>query len=433
MNPVRKLRFAILAIVITVTASHIAIAQAPTAPPAAAPQNIEKLKQFKVSGVDLNIPPVPQTGKKADALKENLKQIKLPAGFKIELYALVPDARHMAVAPSTNMLFVGTRKTAVWAVTDRDSDGTADEVKPFAPSLSFKVPNGLCWTKDGFLILVEHNRVLNFPAAEFFYDGPDVAVIEVLPQGKLIPVEEESFNHGARVCRVGPDKKLYIALGQPHNVQPREKLKLYDELGIGGIIRLNPFDGSGREVYARGIRNSVGIDFNPKDGTLWFTDNQTDGMGDNTPPGELNRATKAGQHFGYPWVVGKVRITEQGYDKDPLPKDIVYPLVEMDAHAADLGLTFYTGKKFPAKYQGGIFVAQHGSWNRTTPIGARVMFVPVKEGVADKAEVFAEGWLDPNTNQYRGRPADVAQLADGSLLVSDDFAGALYRISYEGQ
>ena len=138
--------------------------------------------------------------------------MKLPPGFKIDLFAIVPDARHMAVAPSTNMLFVGTRKTTVWAVTDRNSDYVADEVKPFAPSLKFQVPNGVCWTKDGFLIVAEHNRVLNFPAAEFFYEGPDVAVIEVVPQGGLIPVEEESYNHGARTCRVGPDGMLYTGM-----------------------------------------------------------------------------------------------------------------------------------------------------------------------------------------------------------------------------
>src|SRR5512141_1583466 len=175
-------------------ATVIAIALATgSAVPAFAQQNIEKLKQFKVSGTDLNIPPVSQTGKNADAIRENLKRIKLPPGFKIDLYAIVPDARHMAVAPSTNMLFVGTRKTTVWAVTDRTSDGRADEVKPFAPSLAFKVPNGVCWTKDGFLIVVEHNRILNFPAAEFFYEGPDVAVIEVVSQGKLVPEGEESY------------------------------------------------------------------------------------------------------------------------------------------------------------------------------------------------------------------------------------------------
>ncbi len=400
--------------------------------PAVAQQNIEKLKQMRASGTDPNIPSVPQSGKNADALRENLKRIKLPPGFKIELFAIVPDARHMAIAPSTNMLFVGTRKTTVWAVTDRNSDYVADEVKQFAPSLKFQVPNGVCWTKDGFLIVVEHNRVLNFPAAEFFYEGPDVAVIEVVPQGQLIPVEEESYNHHARTCRVGPDGMLYITLGQPFNVQPRDKIALFNKVGIGGIVRMNPFDGSKREVYATGIRNSVGIDISPKDGSVWFTDNQTDGMGDDIPAGELNRATKPGQFFGYPWKQGKTRITEHGYDKDPLPANITDPQVYMDAHAADLGLTHYTGKQFPAKYQGGIFSAQHGSWNRTKPIGARVMFTSLKaDGTADKTEVFADGWLDSATGTYRGRPVDVAVMKDGSLLVSDDFAGAIYRISYQ--
>lgn len=398
--------------------------------PAAAQPNIDKLKQFKVATTDLNIPQVAQTGRNADAIRENLKRIKLPAGFKIELYAVVPDARHMAVAPSTNMLFVGTRKTTVWAVTDRNSDGVADEVKSFAPSLKFTNPNGVCWTKDGFLVVAEHNRVLNFPAAEFFYEGPDVAVIEVVGQGKLIPPEEESFNHGARVCRIGPDGLLYVSLGQPFNVPPRDKLKLYNEWGIGGMVRMNAFDGSKREVYATGIRNSVGHDFNPKDGTLWFTDNQTDGMGDDIPAGEINRISKAGQFFGYPWRQGKTRITEHGYDKDPLPANITDPQVYTIAHAADLGMSFYTGKSFPSRYHGGFFSAQHGSWNRTKPVGAQVLFTSLKaDGTADKTEVFAEGWLDEN-GIYRGRPVDVAVMKDGSLLISDDFAGALYRVSY---
>jgi glucose/arabinose dehydrogenase len=396
--------------------------------------NLETIKKFKVSGVDLNIPPVPQTGKNADQIRENLKRVKLPPGFKIDLYAIVPDARHMAVAPSTNMLFVGTRKTTVWAVTNRNSGDAATEVKAFAPSLKFSNPNGVCWTKDGFLLVAEHNRVLNFPAAEFFYEGPDVAVIEVVPQGKLIPVEEESFNHGSRVCRIGPDGMAYISLGQPFNVPPREKLAVFNEWGIGGMVRMNAFDGSKREVYARGIRNSVGHDFNPKDGTLWFTDNQTDGMGDDIPLGEINRITKAGLNFGYPFKQGDTRITENGYDKDPLPQNMTEPQVKTIAHAADLGMAFYTGKKFPAKYQGGIFSAQHGSWNRTTPVGAQIMFTSLKaDGTADKTEVFANGWLDAETRQYRGRPVDVANLPDGSILVSDDFAGALYRISYVGE
>ena len=330
----------------------------------AKPDNLGTLKQMKVATTDLNIPVVAQTGRNADAIKENLKKVKLPPGFKIELYAIVPDARHMAVAPSTNMLFVGTRKTTVWAVTDRNSDGVADEVKAFAPSLNFKVPNGVCWTKDGFLLVVEHNRVLNFPAAEFFYEGPDVAVIEVVPQGKLIPVEEESFNHGARVCRVGKDGMLYIAMGQPFNVQPRDKLKLYDETGIGGIVRMNAFDGT----QARGVRDAASA-------IPWASSSirRTGRCGSPTtrptawvttfPAGEINRATAAGQFFGYPWIQGKTRITENGYDKDPLPPNVTNPQVYMDAHAADLGLAFYTGKQVPGE------VPAAGSSRRSTAPG----------------------------------------------------------------
>jgi glucose/arabinose dehydrogenase len=404
---------------------------------AAAQANIEKLKQMKVATTDLNIPLVPQTGKNADAIRANLRLVKLPPGFKIDLYAVVPDARHMAVAPSTNMLFVGTRKTTVWAVTNRNSGDVATEVKSFAPSLKFSNPNGVCWTKDGFLIVAEHNRVLNFPAAEFFYEGPDVAVIEVVPQGKLVPPEEESYNHGARTCRVTDDGKLYVTLGQPHNVQPRDKVALYEQLGIGGVVRMNAFDGSGREVVARGVRNSVGIDINPKDKTVWFTDNQTDGMGDETPPGELNRITKAGgEHFGYPFIHGN-NVPIAGTAAAPDLKDLkapaawTKPQLEFPAHQAQLGLTFYGAKQFPAKYQGGIFVASHGSWNRTKPTGALIDFVSLKaDGTADKSEVFADGFLDPETGLYRGRPVDVAVAKDGSLLISDDFAGAIYRVTY---
>jgi glucose/arabinose dehydrogenase len=419
---------------IVAAVAGIVMAQGATAQPAA--PNIEKLKQMKVATTDLNIPVVPQGGPNADAIRENLKRVKLPPGFKISLYAIVPDARHMAVAPSTNMLFVGTRKTTVWAVTNRNSGEMATEVKSFAPSLKFSVPNGVCWTRDGFLIVVEHNRVLNFPAAEFFYEGPDVAVIEVVPQGQLVPQEEESYNHGARTCRVSDDGKLYITLGQPYNVQPKDKVALYEKLGIGGMIRLNAFDGSGREVVARGVRNSVGMDINPKDKVVWFTDNQTDGMGDDTPPGELNRITKpGGEHFGYPYIHGnsvQVAGTAAAPDLKGMqpPAAWTKPQIEFPAHQAQLGMTFYNGKMFPAQYQGGIFVAAHGSWNRTKPSGALINFVSLKpDGTADKSTVFAEGWLDDN-GVYRGRPVDVAVMKDGSLLVSDDFAGAIYRITY---
>ncbi|WP_019139840.1 PQQ-dependent sugar dehydrogenase [Noviherbaspirillum massiliense] len=398
---------------------------------AAAQDNLKKLEDFKSTGTSLNLETIPQTGPKADALKANLQKIKLPPGFKIDLYAVVPDARHMAIGPSTGIVFVGTRKTKVWAATDRTKTRVADEVKVFSPSINFKVPNGVCFSPDGILYVVEHNRVLSFPAAEFFYEGPDVAAAPVVPQGQLIPTEEESFNHGARTCRIGPDNKLYITLGNPFNVPPKEKLALYNKVGMMGIIRMDR-DGKNREVFAHGVRNSVGMDFNPKDKTLWFTDNQVDGMGDDIPPGEVNHATKAGQNFGFPWYGGgKIRTEE--YKAEKPPADVVFPQVEMAAHAADLGMVFYNAKMFPAKYQGGIFVAEHGSWNRTTPIGARVMYVPVKsDGTAGKAEVFAEGWLTP-TNEYLGRPVDVAVLPDGSMLVSDDYAGAIYRISYAGQ
>ncbi|KAA0910799.1 sorbosone dehydrogenase family protein [Pusillimonas sp. ANT_WB101] len=397
----------------------------------AAENNVNKLLNMEVTGTSLDLESVPQTGAKQEALARNLEHVKLPDGFKISLYAVVPDARHMAVGPSTGVVFVGTRKTKMWAVTDSAKTRVADSVTRFAPSVTMKVPNGVCFSRDGILYSVEHNRVMAYPAAEFFYGGPDVAADVVVPQGELIPVAEESFNHGARTCRIGPDNKLYITMGNPFNVPPKEKIEVYNKYGMMGILRMDR-DGKNREVYAYGVRNSVGQDFNPKDGTLWFTDNQVDGMGDDTPPGELNRATKMGQNFGFPYYGGGDVRTVEYKDAEP-PADVVFPQVEMAPHAADLGMTFYTGKMFPAKYQGGIFVAEHGSWNRTTPIGARIMFTNLKEdGTADKTEVFADGWLTSN-NEYLGRPVDVAMLPDGSLLVSDDYAGAIYRISYEGK
>lgn len=395
---------------------------------AAAQTNLEKLGKFQVTGVK-DFTTVEQGGENAEAINKILANIKLPDGFKISLYAIVPDARHMAVGPQGIVTFVGTRKSQVWSVTDRNKDRVADEVKNFAPSIEFTIPNGPCFSKDGFLYIAEQNRVLLFPAAEFFYESPDVAAFNVVEQGKLIPTSEESFNHTARVCDIGPDGKLYISLGQPFNVPAKEKTDLYNETGIGGIIRLNT-DGTGREVYTRGVRNSVGQDFNPANGELWFTDNQVDGMGDDIPPGEINRQTAPGQNFGFPWYGGgSVRTTE--YKDDEVPADVVPPAVEMTAHAADLGMMFYSGKQFPEKYQGGVFSAQHGSWNRTQPVGARVMFTAVNEdGSAGETTPFAEGWLAEG-GEYLGRPVDVAQLPDGSIIVSDDLVGALYRISYE--
>lgn len=393
---------------------------------ALAQTNLEKLGSFKITGTKDHVY-IDQNSEAADSIREVLKGITLPEGFKIELYALVPDARHMAMAPQGTVLFVGTKKTKVWAVMDRDRNKVADEVKDFAPSLEFDVPNGPAFTKDGFLYIAERNRVLMFPAAEFFHESPDVVAVPVVPQGELIPVEEESYNHTARVVKVGPDDKLYISLGQPFNVAPPEKLDLYNEVGIGGIIRMNR-DGTDREVYTYGVRNSVGHDFHPVTGELWWTDNQVDGMGDDIPPGEINRQTEAGQHFGHPWYGGGTVRTNE-YEGQEVPVDVVHPVSETIAHAADLGMTFYTGNMFPAKYKNAIFSAQHGSWNRTTPVGARVMVTFIDEEGNASTEPFAEGWIDEN-GEYDGRPVDVAQMKDGSILVSDDFANAVYRITY---
>jgi len=216
---------------------------------------------------------IPQGGEKAENLKKILQNIKMPEGFKIDLYAIVPDARDMAMAPQGTVLFVGTRKDKVWVVSDRDRNGVADEVKDFAPSITFDVPNGVQFSDDGFLYVAERNKVTQFPAAEFFFEGPDVVAEVIVPKGELIPVEEESYNHTARVVDIGPDNKLYISLGQPFNVAPPEKADLYKKTGIGGIIRMER-DGSKREVYTYGVRNSVGQDFHPVTGELWWTDNQ---------------------------------------------------------------------------------------------------------------------------------------------------------------
>jgi len=394
--------------------------------PMAQTATLEKLSNFRATG-ETDFTVIPQGGEKAAHIRKTLERISLPPGFRIDLYAIAPDARHMAVGPQGIVTIVGTRKTEVWAVTDSDKDRVADEVKNFAPSLAFDLPNGPCFSPDGMLYIAERNRVLLFPAAEFFYESPDVAAFNVIPQGELIPKAEESFNHTARVCDIGPDGKLYISLGQPFNVTPPGKIEQYREIGIGGIIRIGT-DGKGREVYADGVRNSVGMDFDPKTGDLWFTDNQVDGMGDDIPPGELNHQTAPGQHFGHPWYGGgSVRTRE--YEGQDVPVEVTMPAVESIAHAADLGMMFYTGGMFPEKYRGGIFSAQHGSWNRTEPVGARVMFTTVAEDGSAKMEPFAEGWIDEN-GEYLGRPVDVAQLRDGSILVSDDLVGAIYRISY---
>ncbi|HET9578791.1 MAG TPA: PQQ-dependent sugar dehydrogenase [Usitatibacter sp.] len=401
---------------------------------------LEKLGAFKRTDA-APMKSVPQDPRYAENLRKVLQQIKLPEGFKIELFAIVPNARGIAVSRNTATVWVGTLKNIVYSVNDRDMDGVADTVDEFSTSIKYDLPAGACYSPDGFLFIAERNRVMMFPAAEYFQQGSDTVAIPIVKQGELIPPEEESYNHTARACTIGPDNRIYITLGQPFNVTPAEKVDFYRKVGIGGIVSFNR-DGKDRKVVATGIRNSSGLAFNPKDKSLWFTDNQVDGMGDEIPPGELNRipavngALQLGGWYGFPYYGGGSTRTGEYKDKQ-IPKELadhyVKPQVEMVAHAADLGMMFYTGKMFPAKYQNAIFNAQHGSWNAVKPRGARVMVTYLDDkGNAVKTEPFAEGWMN-SEGVYLGRPVDVQQYVDGSILVSDDKAGAIYRISYQGK
>ncbi len=251
----------------------------------------------------------------------------------------------------------------------------------------------------------------------------------IVPPGRLIPADEQSRGHGMRVCRIGPDGKLYVAVGQPTNVPTPAQQTLFAQWGMGGILRFER-DGGNREIFASGIRNSVGMDFEPGTENLWFTDNQVDGMGDDIPPEELNKAPRMGLNFGFPWYGGG-HVRTKSWASDSPPAGVVFPERELDAHAADLGMIFYRGTTFPEQWRG-IFIAQHGSWNRSVPIGARVIFLPFHDGKPGAEIPFAEGWNRGET-PYLGRPVALAELPDGSLIVSDDQEGALYRISYHGK
>lgn len=372
---------------------------------------------------------VNQTGEGQKNLSNNADAVVMPKGFHIEPYAVVPDARHMAVAPDGKTVFVGTTTDRVWVVEQDENAPIAAEVRQFAANQSFTIPNGVCFTKDGSLVLAEQNRVLKFPNALKTKDEAKPPVQILIGQGMLIPSAEESYSHSARVCDQGPDGRIYISLGQPYNVPPEMKLRLYDSLGIGGIISIT-VDGMDRQVYATGIRNSVGMEFHPNSSNLWFTDNQVDGMGDDIPPEELNKGVEPGKNYGFPWYGGGTVRTPH-YINEQIPSGVVNPEVELDAHAASLGMTFYQGNMFPEEYKGGIFIAQHGSWNRSNPIGARVVFVPVNaKEEAGVPTIVTTGWIDAE-GEYLARPVDVVELGDGSLLISDVSTGGIYRMYYE--
>ncbi|MEJ8475793.1 PQQ-dependent sugar dehydrogenase [Roseibium algae] len=342
-----------------------------------------------------------------------LEKIKLPPGFKIAVFAEMPKARSIEVVKPNGVIFVGSRHGHVYSMVDSNRDGVADEVSERVSGLN--VPNGIA-AQDSQLYVALQDKITKWPVpAEF-----DTS----LPLQPLLPVKEglkDEFLHGWRYIGFGPDRKLYVALGAPCNICELED-------NTGKIARMDP-DGSNWEIVANGVRNSVGFDWHPVTGELWFTDNGADGMGDDTPPDELNRVTKIGQHFGFPYRGGK-DTKLAGYEETDPPMEVTPAEIEFQAHSANLGIDFYEGEMFPAEYKNDAFVAQHGSWNRTTPVGYRIMRIRFDEaGNAVGKEVFADGWL--SSGSAVGRPVDIEEMADGSLLVSDDFANVVYRISYD--
>jgi glucose/arabinose dehydrogenase len=339
-----------------------------------------------------------------------LSKIKLPPGFKISLYADdVPGARSMTLAPD-GTLFVGTRGDKVYALPNRSQANRADEVIVLAQGLN--TPNGVAF-RNGALYVAEINRILRFDGIATRLRNPPKPV-----------VVNDSFpsdtHHGWKFIRFGPDGMLYVPVGAPCNIcEP-------DPARYTAIFRMQP-DGSGLEQYARGVRNTVGFDWDPDRHELWFTDNGRDWLGNDTPPDELNHAPRAGMNFGYPYCHGHA-ISDPEFGAKRACSEFTPPAMELGPHVASLGMRFYTGSMFPESYRKQIFIAEHGSWNRFPPIGYRVTLVHVQDGKALSYEVFAEGWLEGLFAW--GRPVDLQAMPDGALLVSDDKAGVIYRIGY---
>lgn len=341
-----------------------------------------------------------------------LKQIELAQGFQIRMFApAIPGARSLQVAPD-GTVFVGTRKQGkVWALRDSDQDGRADQTYVIAEGL--QSPNGVAF-HDGALYVAEIEKIWRYPDILKDLENP--------PKPQLVSDAFPSdAHHGWKFIAFGPDEKLYVPVGAPCNIcEP-------DPEEYAHIRRMNP-DGSGMEVFARGVRNTVGFAWHPETGELWFTDNGRDMMGDTGPPDELNHAPEIGMNFGYPYCHGQA-IRDPEFGKGADCSQYTPPVQELEAHAAALGMRFYTGKMFPAAYRNQIFIAEHGSWNRSEKVGYRVVQVRLDEdGKARSYEPFARGWLQGQTPW--GRPVDVEVMPDGALLVSDDHAGAVYRVVY---
>lgn len=326
----------------------------------------------------------------------NLSLIRLPPGFAIEEYASVPGARSLEYAQ--DILFVGSRDSYVHAVRDGEVIRILD---------GMQMPNGVAY-HEGSLYVAEVSKVVRYD--DVLDDLDDIG------EGITIRQYPDDTHHGWKFIRIGPDERLYIPVGAPCNVCLKEE-------PFASITRIE-LDGSGYEIIAEGVRNTVGFDFDSQ-GVLWFTDNGRDWLGENIPPDELNKLSYTGEHFGFPFCHGtNISDPELGSGNC---SEYTPPVIELGPHVAALGMRFYEGGMFPEKYQGKIFIAEHGSWNREVPIGYRIM---VADPMQRTYEVFAEGWLQGD--KAWGRPVDIEQMPDGSLLVSDDKAGKVYRIYHQG-
>jgi glucose/arabinose dehydrogenase len=340
-----------------------------------------------------------------------LNELTLPPGFRIAVYAAdVPNARQMTLGPP-GVVFVGSNAAGkVYAVVDRD--GGNRTVHVVASGLN--MPSGIAF-RDGALYVAAVNRILRYR---------DVARDPAHPPKPEVVTDAypSDAHHGWKFIAFGPDGRLYVPVGAPCNIcTPPGPLH-------ATITRLD-LAGGRPEVVARGVRNSVGFDFDPASGDLWFTDNGRDWLGDDQPPDELNHLTQVGEHFGFPFCHGN-GLRDSEHNAGHACSEFTPPARELGPHVASIGMRFYTGRMFPEKYRGGVFIAEHGSWNRSTPIGYRVTFVKIENGRATSYEPFAAGWLKGGAAS--GRPADVLVMPDGALLVSDDKAGRIYRITYVG-
>jgi len=347
-----------------------------------------------------------------------LDKIKLPANFKIDVWAAdIPNARSLAISED-GIVFVGNRQEdKVYAVIDEDGDGKADTKFILAEDLN--MPNGVAY-KDGDLYVAEVSRILRFRDIKNNLGNPKFEVVY-----DKFPTET---HHGWKFIAFGPDGKLYVPVGAPCNIcEPEEEI--FASISRLDVDSANPSP----EIVAHGVRNSVGFDWDPKTGDLWFTDNGRDMMGDDVPNCELNHLTSVGQHFGYPyWHEGTTKDPEFG-DKGGSQDEYVAPAANLGAHVAPLGMRFYEGDMFPSDYKNQAIIAKHGSWNRSKKSGYKLTSIQVDGNSASNEQDFATGWLDEESQEAWGRPVDVQELGDGSLLISDDMTGVIYRITYSAK